>query len=90
VAMEAMALRRSLVAGAVAGSGVIDEHGCGAVMPIGARGELATANARRLSDRRLADREGAAGRALVERRFRLDAATERMSELYGQVLRRRA
>jgi len=89
-AMEAMARERSVVATEVAGMGVVRDGGCGALVPVGATGELGAALAARLLDPDLARREGAAGRALVERAFSVEEACKRAASLYARVLGRRA
>src|SRR4051794_26534616 len=69
VAMESMALGRSVVAADVAGMAEGLSGGCGAVVPIEDSTALADALVSRLSDLERADREGAAGRARVEERY---------------------
>lgn len=90
VAMEAMARGRSVVASAVAGMSEGLAGGCGAVVPVEDGAALADAVAERLADLELADREGARGRRRVEERYDVKVASERMAEVYENVLGRRA
>jgi glycosyltransferase involved in cell wall biosynthesis len=86
VAMEAMALARSVVASAVAGMAEGLEGGCGAMVPVEDSGALADALVERLLDADLADREGAAGRRRIEERYDVRVASERMAAVYERVL----
>ena len=90
VAMESMALARSVVASDVAGMAEGLSEGCGAVVPVEDSVALADAIVERLSDLALADREGAAGRARVEERYDVRVASQRMAEVYERVLAARA
>ena len=89
VAMEAMARGRSVVATDVAGMRAGLGDGCGAIVPIDDTAALAAALAERLLDPERADREGAAGRRRVEHVYDVRRTTERMAELYEDVLARR-
>ena len=89
VAMESMALGRSVVASEVAGMAEGLAGGCGAVVPVDDAPALADALVSRLSDLEMADREGAAGRARVEADYDVRVASERMASVYARVLERR-
>jgi len=89
VAMESMALGRSVVASDVAGMAEGLSGGAGAVVGVEDASGLAEALALRLSDLELADREGAAGRARVEADYDVRVASQRMADVYGRVLERR-
>lgn len=88
--LEAMAAARSVVGADVAGMREALADGCGAVVATEAVEPLADAVAERLAAPELADREGAAGRRRVEDRYDVRVVTERMAELYEQILERRA
>jgi glycosyltransferase involved in cell wall biosynthesis len=90
VAMESMALGRSVVAADVAGMAEGLAGGCGAVVPVEDADALAQALIERLSDPERAGREGAAGRARVEERYDVRVASQRMAEVYERVLSRRS
>jgi glycosyltransferase involved in cell wall biosynthesis len=89
IAMEAMALARSVVATDVAGMADGLAGGCGKVVPVQDAGALAAALAERLADAALAAREGSAGRRRVEKRYDLDVASARMATLYERVVAER-
>ncbi len=81
--IEAMASRKPIVTVQLDGLvGVFDDGHNALVVP---RGELATALARVLDDRELADRIARAGRQTFEERFTLDAATARTAEIFRSV-----
>jgi glycosyltransferase involved in cell wall biosynthesis len=86
VAMESMALGRSVVASDVAGMAEGLSGGAGAVVGIEDADALAEALVSRLSDLELADREGAAGRARVEADYDVRVASERMAGVYERLL----
>jgi glycosyltransferase involved in cell wall biosynthesis len=86
VPLEALARGRSVVASDVTGVRECVPAGCGAVVPPDDARELATAVAARLADRRLADREGAAGRTHVERAHDLAVTTTRLAQVYADVI----
>ncbi len=88
--LEAMAARRSVVAADVSGMRECLGEACGAVVAIEAVEPLGDAVAERLADPALADREGAAGRCRVEQHHDIRITTQRMVELYEQVIARRA
>lgn len=89
VALEALAVGRSLVASDVAGVREQVGEDAGAVVPTQDPAALAAALTARLRDRVTADREGAAGRRRVERSFDLSRTAGRVAEVYHDVLAER-
>ncbi len=89
VLLEAMARARSVVATDVAGARECLSGGGGEVVAVGDAAALARAISERLLDRDMAAREGAAGRARVERDYDVRAASAAMSAVYDDVLARR-
>jgi glycosyltransferase involved in cell wall biosynthesis len=87
VAMEAMALGRSVVASRVAGTTDGLGAGAGAVVEIDDAPALAAAVLERLRDPGLAAREGAAGRRWVEEHHDLHRTTARAADLYLRLRR---
>ncbi len=86
--LDALALGRPVVATAVGGipEAVIDGE-TGLLVPPSAPAALAAAIERLLDEPELGARLGAAGRALVERRFTNDAMVEGTLEVYRELLR---
>jgi glycosyltransferase involved in cell wall biosynthesis len=90
VLLEAMARGRSVVAPDVGGARAILEPGAGEVVAVGDAGALAGALERRLLDRALARREGAAGRRRAEERYDVRASHRHIAELYRAVVAERS
>jgi glycosyltransferase involved in cell wall biosynthesis len=77
--LEAMAVGRSVVTTAVAGSEVVARAGAGAVVPRGDAEALARALVERLADAEAADHEGRRGAAHVRAHHRFDVAVDRFA-----------
>lgn len=88
IAMEAMALGRSVVSTRVAGA-ADGLGGAGAVVPVGDARALAAEVSRRLLDPELASAEGLRGRQTVEQRFDLSLTTGRAAEVYERLVEAR-
>lgn len=88
VALEALALSRSLVATPVSGVQTALTGGAGAVVPVEDVHALAAALTTRLADPARADREGMVGRQLAEVEYDLRLTSARMVELYTRLLAR--
>jgi len=81
--LEAMALRRPVVASAVGGvTEMIEHERTGLLVPPGDAPALANAIARVLTDHPLADSIAHAGHDLAHTRFSLEAMVRRVAEIY--------
>lgn len=85
--LEALACARSVVVTDVQGMREVVGDEAGAVVALGDDRALAAAISARLRDGALADREGRAGRALVERRHDAAEQQEMIAMLYTDLLR---
>lgn len=83
VLLEAMSMRRPVVATATAGARAIVEGG--ALVPVGDASALADALGAYLADRPLASRAGDAGRARVEAEFTIARTAERVADVLRRV-----
>ena len=88
--LEAMSRGRSVVATDVAGSREALTDGGGAVVPVEDVAALEAALVTRLLNPELAAEEGRAGRAAAERRYDVRRTAAAISEVYEDVLERRA
>jgi len=87
--LEALAMRRPVVATRAGGLGDIIHHGkTGLLVPAGDTRALAAAICRLLRDRALARRLAEQGRALVEQEFTTDRMVNETLAVYEEVLRR--
>jgi len=84
--LEALACARSVVVTDVPGMGEVVCADVGAVVPCQATSALAGAISVRLLNRALTDREGRAGRALVERRYDVVDQHRKIESIYADVL----
>ncbi|MEA2487393.1 MAG: hypothetical protein QOF16_1047, partial [Actinomycetota bacterium] len=88
--LEAMARARPVVAIDVAGMREVLSGGGGEVVPVGDPSALARAIASRLGNRQILAAEGARGRKTIEEHHDLNATTDRIAQVYAEVLDRRA
>ena len=84
--LEALACGRCVVTTDVAGMREVVQDDAGAVVAVGDEGALAAAVSARLRDRALADREGRAGRAMVEHRHDLLEQHRTIAALYADLI----
>ncbi|MFN2595270.1 MAG: glycosyltransferase [Actinomycetota bacterium] len=89
VLLEAMASARPVVATDVAGMREVLGRGGGEVVPVEDREALARAIADRLSNRQILAAEGARGRQTIEKHHDVKATTDRIAQVYRDVLDRR-